>query len=60
LTFEESSAQVWDLKNKQKVYEVRSAQVTDVSFPPMKGLVALSCADGSWAMHDYERGEIIL
>jgi len=60
--FEGASAQVWDLTNKQMIYEVRSHSdsVTDVSFPPMEGLVAVSSADGSWSLHDYTRGVVML
>mmetsp|Transcript_31604 Transcript_31604/g.41865 ORF Transcript_31604/g.41865 Transcript_31604/m.41865 type:complete len:209 (-) Transcript_31604:128-754(-) len=37
-----------------------SEQITDVSFPPLEGVVAVSSADGSWSMHDYRRGTTLL
>ena len=60
--FEGSSAQVWDLKGKSKIYEVQThtEPVTDVSFPPLEGLVAVSSADGSWSLHDYMQGQTLI
>ena len=60
--FEGANAQVWDLKNKQKVYQLpgHSDKITDMSFPPLEGLVAVSCADSSWSLHDYRRGTVML
>lgn len=60
--FAGASAQVWDLKSKQKVYEVlsHSSEITDASFMPLQGLVAVSSADASWSLHDFKNGKTLL
>jgi len=57
-----AKAQVWDLNRKQNLYEVttHSEQITDISFPPLEGVVAVSSADGSWSLHDYKKGQVLL
>lgn len=57
-----SVAQVWDLKGKQKVYEVQghTSAITDVSFAPKAGLIAVGSADSSWSLHDFEQGKTLL
>ena len=53
---------MWDLQGKLKVYEVtgHSSDITDVSFAPKAGLIAVASADGSWSLHDYEQGKTLL
>jgi len=48
-------AQVWNLKNKKKVYEisVHTEEITDVCFTPLERFIAVCSADGSWSLHDY-------
>ena len=60
--FAGANAQVWNLKNKKKVYEIssHSSEITDVSFMPLKGIVAVSSADASWSLHDYQNGKTLL
>jgi len=54
--------QVWDLKNKQKIYEVTNHTdvITDICFTPLEGLVSLSSDDGSWSIHDFKNGQLLL
>ena len=61
-------AQVWDIKSKQKVYEIKagsqeeegSTKITDISFTPLSGHVAVSFSDQSWSLHDYTNGVKVL
>jgi WD40 repeat protein len=52
---EKSVAQVWNLKNKKMVYEIKvhTDAITDVCFTPLERFVAVSSADNSWSLHDY-------
>lgn len=52
-------AQVWNLKNKKKVYDisVHTDKITDVCFTPLERFVAICSADGSWSLHDYMMGK---
>lgn len=52
---EKSVAQVWNLKNKKMVYEIKVHKdaITDVCFTPLERFVAVSSADNSWSLHDY-------
>ena len=60
--FEGANAQVWDLRSKQKIYQVpgHSAKISDVSFPPLEGVIAVSSTDGQWSLHDYRRGTVLM
>jgi pre-mRNA-processing factor 19 len=60
--FAGTSSQVWDLKSKQKVYEVLNhrSEITDACFMPLQGLVAVCSADASWSLHDYKNGKTLL
>lgn len=39
------------------IYEIRghSDDITDVSFTPLEGMVAVSSLDGTWSFHDYNK-----
>lgn len=56
---EKSVAQVWNLKSKRMQYEinVHSEAITDVCFMPLERFVAVSSADKSWSLHDYQAGK---
>lgn len=63
LSFFGSQAQVWNLKNKQKLYDISihgQSQISDVCFTPLAGLVAVCSDDCSWSLHDYEQGKVLL
>ena len=57
---------MWDIKSKQKVYEIKAqevntaAQITDISFTPLSGYVAVSFSDASWSLHEYTKGVKVL
>ena len=52
-------AQVWNLKNKKRVYEIKvhTEAITDVCFTPLERLVAVCSKDKSWSLHDYMVGK---
>ena len=39
------------------IYEIsgHSDDITDVSFTPLEGMVAVSSLDGTWSLHDYNK-----
>ena len=60
--FAAGHAQVWDLRSRRKIYDVdtHSQVITDVSFTPLEGMVAVCSQDSSWSLHDFHRGRVLL
>ena len=57
---EKEVAQVWNLQNKKRIYEIRThnGAISDVCFTPLEGCVAVCSEDRSWSLHDYMTGQL--